>query len=180
MEVILKKLERFGISTINHSQSNLISHLKGTAEILQKWNCENYICMAGLCHSIYGTESFSTSPATLENRDFVQSLIGFEAERLAYLFGAHKKESLWSNLNTNCDLSIEDRFTNKILNLTNKDFSDLVTLTLANWLEQRPRSAPKYQFIRQEEYLRSVAYLPKIAFQDFLLAYGQNKICTKF
>lgn len=53
-----------------------------------------------------------------------------------------------------------------------QELSELITLTLANWLEQRPRSKSEYQFIRQEEFLRSKKYLLKCAFEDFCNAYG--------
>lgn len=172
METILENLERFGISNTTHSKKTLISHLRGTYEILKKWDCENYICMAGLCHSIYGTESFSIAPATLDNREFMKTLIGQEAEELTYLFGAHQKESLWKNLDSVDVFSVHDRFLNRPLVIPSKSLSDLITLTLANWLEQRPRVNPEYLLLRKDEFLRSRPYLKDVAYDDFLIAYG--------
>lgn len=174
MTDILSKLERFGISAVAHGQSSLIAHLQGTCEILQGWECGHSVCLAGLCHSIYGTESFSLTPVSLENRTYVRSLIGREAEGLAYLFGAHVKESLWRNLDRGSGFNIEDRFTRKIVALSEGELADLLTLTLANWLEQRPRASVEHQFIRKKEFLRSKGFLPTIAYQDFLTAYGLN------
>lgn len=169
---ILKRLERFGISSISHGQTTLLTHLRGTRNILESWGCALYVCDAGLCHSIYGTESFSKALITLDGRQYVQELIGVEAERMAYLFGAHKKESFWGNLDRSENFSVEDRFSNQTVEITKTDFADLVTLTLANWLDQRPTAEPQYQFVRQEEFKRSKEYLPSKAYQQFLSAYG--------
>ncbi|MFA6238066.1 MAG: DUF6817 domain-containing protein [Bacteriovorax sp.] len=172
MNEILNKLSRFNISTTAHGDTTLLAHLTGTYDILKKWECEEYLCLAGLCHSIYGTESFSQTPATLENREYLQSVIGPEAEKLAYYFGAHKKGPFWHNLDRESDYVLDDRFTNEKVSLSRKEFSDLVTMTLANWLEQRPREDVKYHFIRQKEFIDSKPYLSAAAYQDFLLAYG--------
>ena len=172
MEDILEKLEIFGISTSDHGQTSLIDHLKGTHDLLSAWQCPQYVCLAGLCHSIYGTESFSKTPATLDNRDYIRTLIGRDAETLAYLFGAHVKETLWTNLDRTEVRFINDRFTNESVPLSDQEFSDLITITLANWLEQRPRAHPKYHFLRQDEFCKSKGHLPEAAYRDFLEAYG--------
>lgn len=169
---VINGLERFGISTTEHGHTTLLSHLKGTYEILAKWNCDQEVSIAGLCHSIYGTESFLKVPATLDNRKYVQKLIGNKAEKLTYLFGAHQKESLWQNLDRDSNFIIIDRFSEKEIALSTQELSDLITITLANWLEQRPRSKSEYQSIRQEEFLRSKKYLLESAFEDFCNAYG--------
>jgi hypothetical protein len=172
IEDILAKLDRFGISLVSHSQSSFRAHLKGTHDILESWGCSPQLCLAGLCHSIYGTESFSKAPASLENRAYVQDLIGKEAEQLAYLFGAHIKESLWDNLDRANNYFIEDRFIEESVPVSCQELADLVTLTLANWLEQRPRTNFEFQFLRQVEFLRSKRLLPAKAFQAFTATYG--------
>lgn len=169
---IINALERFGVSATEHGQTTLISHLKGTYEILKKWNCNQEISIAGLCHSIYGTESFLKVPATLDNRKYVQDLIGIRAEKLTYLFGAHQKESLWKNLDRDSNFIIVDRFLNIEVKISDQELSELITITLANWLEQRPRSKSEHQFIRQEEFRNSKKYLSKVAFEAFCDAYG--------
>jgi hypothetical protein len=172
MLFILDKLDRFGISSIKHSDSTLIDHLVGTYEMTKNWDCPEYLCLAALCHSIYGTESFSKNPATLKNRQYMQETIGEKAERLAYLFGAHVKESLWQNLVIKPPFFIRDRFENRDIEISKDDLCDLITITLANWLEQRPRTADKYQNLRKEEFLRSRPFLSKKAYLSFIDAYG--------
>ena len=171
MDHILDQLQRFQISTLNHGQHMLIDHLKGTYRILKRWGCADYLCKAGLCHSIYGTESFVKESATLENRDYMQSVIGVEAEALAYLFGAHTKESLWKILSKSDSYMIVDRFLKIEVPLSEQALSDLMMLTLANWLEQRPRAGAEHQFIRQSEFTASKPFVSKIAYDEFLVAY---------
>ena len=169
---ILEKLERFGISTVGHGQSSLVSHLLGTHELLQTWGSSKSLCLAGLCHSIYGTESFSKTPVTLESRDFVRSLIGLDAEKLAYLFGAHQKESLWENLSRSNGFTLFDRFEKTSTGISSAELEALITLTLANWLEQRPRAQPEDRNLRVNEFKQSKRFLSKQAYDSFLTAYG--------
>jgi hypothetical protein len=169
---VLSKLERFGISTTAHGQSSLLAHLRGTEKILKDWGCPRYVCLAGLCHSIYGTESFLEVSATLDNREYVQILIGKDAERLAYLFGARKNDLFWNNLDRQDGFVVNDRFTDQAVEISGTDFVDLITMMLANLLDQLPTADPQYRNIRQEGFLRARHYLPQKAYQDFLRAYG--------
>ena len=158
----------------HHSQESLRSHLIGTSSILARWQCSDAICSAGLCHSIYGTESFLKVSAALDNREYMKKLIGFEAENLAYLFGAHKKESLWKNLKISTDFSIHNRFTDRRYVISRNELASLITITLANWLEQRPRARIKDQYVRLTEFKSSEEFLPPVAYQEFLCTYNLN------
>lgn len=171
IKVILGELEKFGIFEHGHSNSSLVDHLIGTYEILKRWNCSNDLCLAGLCHSVYGTESYKKQTVPLEYRNFVKELIGEYAEELAYFFGAHVKEHFWCLLERTDHFEIKDRFTGLVVPVAKEQISDLVTLTLANWLEQRPRADERYHFIRQEEFLASEKFLPEVAFIEFKVAY---------
>lgn len=172
MHSILDKLDRFGVSSLGHSHAKLVDHLIGTYEITKSWDCPQYLCLAALCHSIYGTESFAKSPATLENRNYMREAIGEEAEQLAYLFGSHVKESLWKNLAGGHSFKITDRFQDQDVEISERNFRDLVTITLANWLEQRPRQESEYLNLRKEEFMRSRTFLPEKAYINFIQAYG--------
>jgi hypothetical protein len=107
----------------------------------------------------------------LSKRNFVRELIGVEAEALAYYFGAHVKEHLWSLLEKTDNFEIKDRFSDEFESVSKLQISSLVTLTLANWLEQRPRTDEKYLYIRKEEFTASESFLPAVAFSDFKSAY---------
>ena len=69
---------------------------------------------------------------------------------------------------------IKDRFSGELRPVSFVQISDLVTLTLANWLEQRPRVDEKYLYLRKEEFTGSERFLPAEAFSDFKLAYQIN------
>jgi len=83
------------------------------------------------------------------------------------------KDSLWKNIDKNKnDYFIIDRFTEKSISLSTDELSDLITLTLANWLEQRPGAPEEYKYIRKQEFINSKNYLPQIAYAEFKEAYG--------
>lgn len=172
VQEILSALIRFGALDQRHSDQTLFDHLRGTYQILLNWESERPLCLAGLCHSIYGTESHRQHTVLLSDRQKIRELIGFEAEELTYLFGAHVKDHFWSFLETPGNYEILDRFTGQTVPISKKQVSQLVTLTLANWLEQRPRVDKKYQFLRQEEFCRSKEFLPPIAYGAFQNAYN--------
>lgn len=79
---IFAQLEVFGIEAMSHSGSSLKSHLVGTCSILEKWQQDSYLCLAGLCHSVYGTESYSGQTVPLNMRSRLAKMIGDESESL--------------------------------------------------------------------------------------------------
>jgi len=169
---ILQKFDYYDLDMFSHSQKSLTDHLLGTYKILSDWKVEEAVCLAGLCHSVYGTESFTKQAVPLSDRVYLINLIGEQAEELVYLFGCHIKKTFWDNLNKEVDLKIDDRFTLHPISINLKIYKSLVTMTLANWLEQRPRAPKEYHFIRQEEFLSSEYLLPKVAFESFKSSYG--------
>jgi hypothetical protein len=169
---ILKKLKVFNLDGFGHGDIKLIDHLKGTSKILKNWLCREDLCVAGLVHSIYGTESYNNKPIDLKYREQIESVIGIKAENLAYMFGAHIKSSLWLNLKRVDNYKITDRLVGKDLLLNKRQLTDLMTLTLANWLEQRPRVEEKYKFNRKIEFTDAKRFLPVLAYDDFKKAYS--------
>lgn len=63
-----------------------MEHLLGTAARLRAWGNRPEVCVAGLFHSIYGTQSFHVQSVPLERRAEVAALIGTEAETWAFHF----------------------------------------------------------------------------------------------
>lgn len=104
-----------------HSKSYLYNHLKGTHDILVRLGQPEYVCLAGLFHSVYGTCFFDGNLNT--DRDRIRDIIGIEAEELVFRF---------------CD--IEDR-TNFLVHTdeTSDIIRDLLVIEYANLLEQEPR-----------------------------------------
>src|SRR6185437_8410140 len=69
-----------------HSGRTLFAHLAGTYSLLQAWGNPMHVCLGGLFHSIYGTNAFRHRSLPEDQRFALQSLIGIQAERLAWDF----------------------------------------------------------------------------------------------
>jgi hypothetical protein len=106
---------------IGHCDTNLFDHLLGTYKILKENSKPEYICWAGLYHSVYETEYVSFN--TVYTRAQVISIIGERAENLVYIF---------CNLNPRI---------NKLLNRegiwSNQVYADLLDIEIANMAQQR-------------------------------------------
>ena len=79
-------------------------------------------CIAGLCHSLYGTEVFKHQ--TILERDTLKNIIGEESENLVYLFS---KENRFTRIVENTE------------NLNKKTITSLLQILYANDIEQTNR-----------------------------------------
>jgi uncharacterized protein (TIGR02466 family) len=97
-----KEISNFLITytkNINHSNGFFIEHLIGVYNILKEINQDEDVCLAGLFHSIYGTDSFKLDLNI--KRDEIKKLIGNYSEELVFDFCNQKnKETFYLN-NTN-------------------------------------------------------------------------------
>jgi hypothetical protein len=82
----LELLHRLQTDETPHTGRSLIDHLIGTYHLLKSWANSEPVCLAGLFHSIYGTNLFVFRSARLDQRRDVRAAIGETAEHLAYLF----------------------------------------------------------------------------------------------
>ena len=139
LEQRLRFLREVHTREMPHSGRDLFDHLLGTRALLIAWGERPAVCDAGLFHSIYGTEHYELAACSTDLRDDVRRLIGPEAESLAWLFCAMRRESFDQNLTRRDGFSIQDRSTGEIIPLSAAQFHDLVTLTFANTLEAFPR-----------------------------------------
>lgn len=106
---------------IHHLDKFLFDHLYGTYCILKfKMQKPDYLCLAGLYHSVYETEYFEFN--TIYNRDKVKNLIGSDAEEIVYEFCT-------TTPRINCLISRTKTWSNSL-------YSDLIDLELANMEEQ--------------------------------------------
>lgn len=80
---------------VKHSGRDFYQHLKGTHDLLQKWGNPEHVCLAGLFHSIYGTQSFRHETVPLSQRSFIVDLIGPGAETLAWQFCANDRSQFF-------------------------------------------------------------------------------------
>lgn len=132
---ILRLLEQLGaISAVRHgAHGTLAAHLSGVWAILHDWQLPAYICSAGLCHSVYGTESFQSATLQEQHRPSVRNIIGTEGERLAYLFGHVQQRSLLTA--TRAD-EVRWMPSGSDTQLSDADHSALLHILAANTLDQ--------------------------------------------
>jgi hypothetical protein len=83
---LLLLLNQCGATSEPHTGRTLFEHLFGTYRLLQKWGNSPAICLAGLFHSIYGTNAFKKKSLSKSERHRLQLMIGIEAEKLAWFF----------------------------------------------------------------------------------------------
>ena len=84
-------LEALGMRSIPHGsrQANLqngtfMDHLCGVEQAMRSWGLPDALCLAGLFHSVYGTQGFGYYTLPLAHRDKVQQLIGKRGEAAVY------------------------------------------------------------------------------------------------
>jgi hypothetical protein len=97
------------------------------------------LAAAGLFHSIYGTSGFADGTLALVDREALAQIIGAKAERLAYLFCARTRESLFANVVNAGPYHLYDRFRQEDTPIDRETLCQLLTLDPANSLEQLPR-----------------------------------------
>ncbi|GAB2575539.1 hypothetical protein ISP15_12840 [Dyella jejuensis] len=119
----------------SHSGRTLYEHLSGTRDRLRQWGCEEVTCLAGLYHSIYGTNAFRRASVDAANRDQVRQVIGAEAERLVYLFHILERPmALVESLDT---FSSFNRKTGEEVELAEDELTKLIEIESANLLDQK-------------------------------------------
>lgn len=172
-ESYLKFLRQYSADKNPHSTGSLMDHLLGTCEILRQWDASHEICLAGLFHSVYGTESYVERLVGLNLRNDVAKLIGEDAELIAFLFGVMEKETFYDNLRlASKNRSVICRIDGKVLNISERQFIGLCHIILANWFEQRLRLPQKYHFMRKEEFKLMLPHLLPAAANDLTKMYG--------
>ena len=129
-----------GIDKVEHSNKSYLAHLIGLYRLMESRGCGQELCRAGMFHSIYGTQQFQGFKLALERRGEVRGLIGYRAERLAYLNCAMERDSFDRAVAKNQEPFVFcDRLTGQEVRLSKQDFDDLCRIHLYDWLEQVPR-----------------------------------------
>ncbi len=106
-----------GTKDTKHTGRSLYDHLVGTWKLLKEWECSDYVCTAGLFHSIYGTPVYKE--ITIDNRRVIQDLISKPSENLVYFFSIVEQPR---NIN--------------FIRMSEPDRSDLLTISYANDIDQ--------------------------------------------
>ena len=134
----IRFLRKAGAGRIDHSGERLLDHLAATHDLLASWGARPALRDAALFHSVYGTQFLADELLGPDRRDDVRARIGEEAEELAWLWHAVRRESLAANLERDGGLSIECQDGTTVA-ISRRQFEDLVNLWVADAVEQLPR-----------------------------------------
>jgi hypothetical protein len=132
----LELLKSLGFGELMHdSHVPFLSHLIGTRRLLAQWGSRPELCDAGLFHSVYGTEYFE--PDRIATREDVVAVIGPDAERIAWLWCAIRRDTLDVERG-----SVLLRDSDAPEPLTPSEVADIATLWAADTVEQTRRMEP--------------------------------------
>ena len=138
---LLEFLEGLGAGDRAHTGRTFLQHCLAVGHILAGWDCTDDVCLAGVCHSIYGTEVSKAAALDLDRRDDLRAVIGEAAEQIAYLNCAVDRRSLdLAMLSGAPPFRLRDRLARTAYELSRETFADLLRVHLADWLEQVPHS----------------------------------------
>jgi hypothetical protein len=132
--ILREALRQRGANELAHTGRTLEVHLVRTSALLRSWDCPEWICLAGMFHSVYGTNQFGSACLDLSERQWLIDLIGSEAERLVYLFCiCARPNALLQGIETH---NLVNRRTGDIYRVSFDDLQALLTIECANLLEQ--------------------------------------------
>jgi hypothetical protein len=110
-------LENF--KDLNHSGKGYIDHAAGVFNLLKKMEADQNVCLAGLYHSVYGTDAFNQSVQV--SRETVKELIGEYSENLVFTFSIAKNKD-FEFLKAPCNQTDEDLLLISYANLKEQQF----------------------------------------------------------
>jgi ribosomal protein L16 Arg81 hydroxylase len=171
---VVSFLEGLGAARVRHSDRTFLDHLVGTAAILERWGASDPLCRAGLLHSVYGTEYFRGGVLSFDDRERVRALAGERAERLAYVFCAFERATIYGALERGAPYVVDQRGTGAKIPISEEELANLVWLVWANALEQAPRGRPSDT--ARERSLKALAasapLLPEVALRELREVYA--------
>ncbi|MGZ3237250.1 MAG: DUF6817 domain-containing protein [Burkholderiaceae bacterium] len=167
---LFAELQALGAGEFEHLNGSLAAHLRGTESLLREWGAREAVCIAGLYHAVYGTDGFNPSLVGIDMRQRIASLLGPEAEELAYLYGACNRRTYYPRIGTESQLVFADRFTNTEYDISNEQLRDLCELILANELEIAQGSAEfraKHGALLSKLFERMEGIVSEVGFKTF-------------
>jgi hypothetical protein len=130
-------LER-GADQMRHFNGTLLTHLKGTCKLLAQWGNPEAVCLAGLCHTAYGTDGFRHTFFDARNRSPLRDLVGGEAEAIVYFYASCDRRSVYpaiARIGASPIVSFRDRFDGRTFEPGEDEMRTFLELTFANELE---------------------------------------------
>jgi len=133
--VLEERLRALGAAAFAHVNGMLEPHLRETERLLRRWGNREAVCVAGLYHAVYGTDGIAGHLVLLDARESIAAVIGVEAERLAYVYGACDRERFHPRIGTRLQNQFVDRFTDSEYAITDAMLCDFCEITVANELD---------------------------------------------
>jgi hypothetical protein len=120
---------------LDHGGRPLYRHGIGIFELLHAWNRRDEICLAGLFHYLYGADSYPG--LQVYSQAMVTELLGRDAEQYIRYYSLPTEGSLGLAIELNNSSWLINRNSGEPIDLpSNLLFGDLMTLFLANFVEQ--------------------------------------------
>ncbi len=166
-------LDRYGTDENPHAKGSLREHLIGTHRLLNEWGNPPHVSLAGLFHSIYGTQHYKVSSTSLRSRENIAAGIGEKAEQLAYLFCVTDRIGLFFEVDKS-EPRLWDFVKSELVSVSPDVIQELVEIEIANYVEQQVPATPlaahhishyKQMLTRGGEYITSGA---RRAFEQML------------
>ncbi|PZV92668.1 hypothetical protein SAMN05443287_108193 [Micromonospora phaseoli] len=126
-------LRRHGAEQIAHPGGTLYAHLCRVSERLAVLGCGSDVQAAGLTHAVYGTDGFDLALLNRADRGVLRDLVGAEAEKLVYLYGACDRSRSWRELAETG--RVFDRFVGEVRTPSTAQLRSLVNLSIVNELD---------------------------------------------
>lgn len=177
IEQHLRHLQEMGTGEVAHRNGTLLKHLQGTWRLLEEWDAPESVRLAGLYHSVYSTGGFEQQLIPLHDRDRIAGIIGKEAERMVYLFGACDRPITHPRIGADKPMLFKDRFTKEDYPLKKREWCALCEIMLANEMDLGrydrafyKKHLPHYQdlFSRFEPWLSQKAITARLEFERTL------------
>ncbi len=167
-------LQSIGTQSVDHSSAGLLAHLEATSDLLRRWGNSDDICLAGLCHAVYGTDGFETALLDISQRDEVKAAIGEGAEAFVYFYASCDRKFFYPLIGCR-PLRFRDRFTQAEFEPAENMVCACVELLLANDVEISYREERFLDYTRahvSEFFLRSKDFVSSSAFSEYCEVYG--------
>lgn len=167
-------LESIGARDVDHSDDGLFAHLQATADLLQRWGNSDDVCLAGLCHAVYGTDGFETGLLDITERDRVTAVIGPAAEALVYLYSSCDRKFFYPLIGSR-PLRFRDRFTDVEFEPAEASVRACVELLIANDVEIAHREKAFLDYTKthfSQFFLKSADVVSRAAFGEYCEVYN--------
>ena len=171
-------LESNSAGRVGHVGGSLLVHLKGTYDLLRQWGNPEPLCLAGLCHAVYGTDGLQTSLLDINRRSELIDLIGPRAEELVYFYASCDRTRVYPQIGRVWPVQFRDRFSGEVFTPPDSLFFPFLELTFANELEivrGRPSliKSTRARFVDLFERCRGM--VSDAAYEYFVGVYGATR-----